>query len=125
MAKKTGKKAVAHVEGATLQIDLAVVARLEEKGINSSSIISAMFALHKAGLPMDDEKLIRHEIENGEQSRSANECQVCLDATINSVLLPCRHSTLCHDCAEDINASTKECPMCMSPIEGVLQLFTP
>ena len=121
---KNHPKAQEGDQPSTLKINLDVVSRLEKKGFRSASIVSAIFTLHRAGLPTDDDQLIANEIENGCESR-VNECQICMDESINSVLLPCRHSTLCIGCANDIQQTCRQCPMCQQPVEDVLQLYTP
>ena len=45
------------------------------------------------------------------------ECVVCLDAPINTRLLPCRHSTVCEACAAETLGRGDGCPICRVTVE--------
>jgi hypothetical protein len=47
-----------------------------------------------------------------------NECIVCFDQTVCTVLLPCRHIALCYQCAHELQT----CPLCRSNIDSVVLL---
>ncbi|KDO26722.1 hypothetical protein SPRG_20520 [Saprolegnia parasitica CBS 223.65] len=48
------------------------------------------------------------------------ECVVCLSATKNVLLLPCKHLCLCTSCSAHI---TTECPLCKTKIEAKTTVF--
>ncbi|EQC30960.1 hypothetical protein SDRG_11433 [Saprolegnia diclina VS20] len=48
------------------------------------------------------------------------ECVVCLSATKNVLLLPCKHLCLCTSCSAHI---TSECPLCKTKIEAKTTVF--
>ncbi|OQS05984.1 hypothetical protein THRCLA_20471 [Thraustotheca clavata] len=48
------------------------------------------------------------------------ECVVCLSATKNTLLLPCKHLCLCSACSNKI---TEECPLCKTKIESKTTVF--
>ena len=45
--------------------------------------------------------------------------QVCMDQPVSVVLLPCRHHTLCKECANAV----RRCPMCRSAITERMVVF--
>lgn len=52
------------------------------------------------------------------------ECKVCMDAVINTVLIPCGHVALCFDCATTIRAKGhKECPICRKNVESIVKTY--
>jgi hypothetical protein len=53
------------------------------------------------------------------------ECSVCCDAAVGSVILPCAHVCMCYACARRIKSSAAPtCPMCRARITTVLK-FNP
>ncbi|OQR92650.1 hypothetical protein ACHHYP_03372 [Achlya hypogyna] len=48
------------------------------------------------------------------------ECVVCLSATKNVLLLPCKHLCLCASCSQQI---TEVCPLCKGKIEAKTTVF--
>ena len=44
-----------------------------------------------------------------------NECVVCFDSTINTILVPCGHVALCHGCA----CKMSTCPICRTDVAEV------
>lgn len=55
---------------------------------------------------------------------AAKECKVCMDAEINTVLIPCGHVALCFDCAQLIlSKGTKECPICKKKVQQLVKTF--
>ncbi|KAJ4755635.1 Transmembrane Fragile-X-F-associated protein [Rhynchospora pubera] len=57
-----------------------------------------------------------------EYERLQNEkvlCRICYEGEICTVLIPCRHRTLCKSCSE----KCKKCPICRVPIEERMPVF--
>ncbi|CAG4951896.1 unnamed protein product [Parnassius apollo] len=48
-------------------------------------------------------------------------CRVCMDAAIDTLLLPCRHVVCCQLCAPRCN----RCPLCRCEIEKLMHIFLP
>jgi E3 ubiquitin-protein ligase MGRN1 len=40
------------------------------------------------------------------------ECVVCLTEPRDTILLPCRHMCLCHECGNQLRLKTNKCPVC-------------
>jgi len=53
------------------------------------------------------------------------ECKVCLDKSVNTVLLPCGHACCCQDCSVKLKFTTwdAKCPICRSRIQNVSMLY--
>ena len=54
-----------------------------------------------------------------EAERTARQCCICLDGKADTVLMPCRHSGVCFDCAQKV----RKCPLCRVPIDERLRVF--
>jgi E3 ubiquitin-protein ligase MGRN1 len=50
--------------------------------------------------------------EEGEEQ----ECVVCLTNTRDTLILPCRHICVCHECATELNKNGQACPICRGGI---------
>jgi len=50
----------------------------------------------------------------GEQGKKINakDCAICLSNSKDTMILPCRHLSLCHNCAIQISMQLKDCPIC-------------
>jgi len=53
----------------------------------------------------------------------SNECAVCMGHK-NHVLIPCGHVCVCEQCASNIMASSKQCPMCRSAVIHICKVYT-
>ena len=54
-----------------------------------------------------------------------NECVLCSDAQINTVMDPCGHMWLCYQCALAVRKAKNECPACRKPINKIMKVFLP
>ena len=50
-------------------------------------------------------------------------CVVCIDADMTQLLYPCGHRCVCLACAEILEASTKECPVCRAAFMGFCNVY--
>ena len=50
-------------------------------------------------------------------------CAVCIDADMTQLLYPCGHQCMCLACAEILEASTKECPVCRAAFMGFCNVY--
>lgn len=48
-----------------------------------------------------------------------NECKICFDDEINTVLIPCSHAALCENCSKGLVT----CPVCRTGITQVVKTF--
>lgn len=46
-------------------------------------------------------------------------CTICFSNDSNCIILNCKHSAVCRDCAMDMVKKTNICPFCRMPIEKV------
>ncbi|KAL0241028.1 hypothetical protein GEMRC1_006264 [Eukaryota sp. GEM-RC1] len=49
-------------------------------------------------------------------------CAICLYEHRNTTLLPCRHSSVCMDCATQLRRTSNKCPICRVYIEGLVKI---
>lgn len=47
---------------------------------------------------------------------SGKECIICLTYDKDTMILPCRHLSLCHNCAIQVSMEMKKCPICRKSI---------
>lgn len=50
-------------------------------------------------------------------------CKVCFDARIDSCIFPCKHCSICYECAVELMVTSSLCPMCREPIGRVIRIF--
>jgi len=54
-----------------------------------------------------------------QSQRGVRTCVVCFEKEITTVSLPCRHSSVCGDCMQDIRTRTNKCPICRAKIMSI------
>ena len=47
---------------------------------------------------------------------SGKECIICLTADKDTMILPCRHLSICRQCAVQVSMEMKKCPVCRNRI---------
>eukprot|EP01119_Soliformovum_irregulare_P019832 TRINITY_DN635_c0_g1_i2.p1 TRINITY_DN635_c0_g1~~TRINITY_DN635_c0_g1_i2.p1 ORF type:complete len:294 (+),score=44.88 TRINITY_DN635_c0_g1_i2:76-957(+) len=52
-----------------------------------------------------------------------NTCKICFEASINAVLIPCGHLALCITCANSLQQTSANCPICRAHVHTVVQTF--
>jgi len=59
------------------------------------------------------------------QDNAENECNVCCERPVNSVLYTCGHMCMCYDCAKQLHErpSGGYCPICRAEIKDVIRAF--
>eukprot|EP00435_Cladocopium_sp_Y103_P026367 s2607_g6.t1 len=61
--------------------------------------------------------------EQAEQVSGQDRCCVCMDQRKDSVITPCGHRAVCIVCANVLKGRGRQCPVCRSPITGVVRVF--
>ncbi|KAF6202088.1 hypothetical protein GE061_004485 [Apolygus lucorum] len=59
-----------------------------------------------------------------EKEKASTQCVVCMDKRRDVMILNCRHLLMCRQCAVTVAVSTGACPVCRSPIENIISVFT-
>ena len=55
---------------------------------------------------------------------ACNECSVCFEKAVDTVIYTCGHMCLCYECAVDIRDNQGGlCPMCRQPIKDLIKTF--
>jgi len=104
--------------------------RMEIDGLQLGELDNK-FALSAAGLKSNkDQAIIRREINRvtskqcgGSEEPSQNICGICVDNTINTVMIPCGHQYHCITCTRKSTAHKMNCPICRQPVTRVLQTY--
>ncbi|GMS88326.1 hypothetical protein PENTCL1PPCAC_10501 [Pristionchus entomophagus] len=55
--------------------------------------------------------------------RDSDDCTICMEATVNAVIINCGHMGMCYECAVKIKVSGKGCPICREPMKDVIKTF--
>ena len=64
----------------------------------------------------------RRRLKDGNQSSLI--CVVCRDAMRDTILLPCRHLSICNDCKEIMEDKDMDtCPICFKEIQGSIKIY--
>ena len=53
---------------------------------------------------------------------NGTDCVICLTNTRDTTIIPCLHLCLCAHCAQVLSLNTRKCPVCRSPVTGMLQI---
>jgi E3 ubiquitin-protein ligase MGRN1 len=53
---------------------------------------------------------------------NSKECVICMSASKDTTVLPCRHMCMCSDCAKVLRYQTNKCPICRCAVESLLQI---
>jgi len=58
-------------------------------------------------------------------SKDDDECRICMDAKINTVIIPCGHLCVCLECSKLLmsNNNNKTCPICKQNIQQIIKTF--
>lgn len=58
-----------------------------------------------------------------DEEKHESECVVCFDAKQSAVCVPCGHHALCMECASEILASSRMCPVCRVSVREIIRLY--
>ena len=62
--------------------------------------------------------------ENPVAGNESNECNVCYERPVNSVLYTCGHMCMCFECAQAVRKEkTALCPICRQEIKDVIKIY--
>ncbi|CAM1154574.1 Uncharacterised protein r2_g4319 [Pycnogonum litorale] len=66
-----------------------------------------------------------YKSDDGSQDNARNECAVCYDNPIDSVLYTCGHMCMCHNCAAQqwLGEGAGHCPICRAVIHNVIRVY--
>jgi len=51
-----------------------------------------------------------------------DECVICLTELKDTVVIPCRHLCVCHQCAQVLHYQSNKCPICRGPVRSMLKI---
>ncbi|KAF1746957.1 hypothetical protein GCK72_023415 [Caenorhabditis remanei] len=61
--------------------------------------------------------------KEGEAPGEGDECTICMDAPVNSVLYTCGHMCMCFDCGRRLLTTKGTCPICRAPVQDVIKTY--
>ncbi|GJJ73455.1 E3 ubiquitin-protein ligase RNF34 [Entomortierella parvispora] len=64
-----------------------------------------------------------HGMDSQSMNGDDNLCKICLDASLNCVMLNCNHMSTCMDCGKKIMDGPRTCPICREYIVKLLHVF--
>ena len=59
---------------------------------------------------------------SGSRKEQHPECVICLTDSKDTIVLPCRHMCLCHECGEVLRQRDSKCPICRQMFHSLLVL---
>jgi Zinc finger, C3HC4 type (RING finger) len=63
-------------------------------------------------------------VASGQTGDEEKLCSICEDSKADTALLQCGHAMFCNACALKVIESSGECPICRSPVDKALRIFT-
>ena len=73
------------------------------------------------GASVDEAPTTEDATEERKPIEEDDACVICLTEAKDTLVMPCRHRCLCEGCASNLRSQTNKCPMCRTPIEGLLK----
>ena len=73
------------------------------------------------GQPVDGASGSEDDCDDGDE-KSRSECVICMTEPRDTTVLPCRHMSMCSECAKVLRMQSNKCPICRTSIESLLQI---
>jgi len=97
---------------------LLTLASLHKISENSWEVKTLQQKIHCRG-----EIFVLHDIFGNEQSpTTSDECVICLSVQRDTLIIPCRHLCVCHQCAQELRRQTNKCPICRGSARAMVRL---
>ncbi|PIC16029.1 hypothetical protein B9Z55_022781 [Caenorhabditis nigoni] len=61
--------------------------------------------------------------EGSGEPGEGDECTICMDAPVNSVLYTCGHMCMCYDCGRRLLVTKGTCPICRAAVADVIKTY--
>lgn len=93
---------------------------------NSSMYFSLLFSMWLLWLPGTTFSSLSSESSNNPSCYAITdeECLICCERTVDSVLYTCGHMCVCSVCGGKLTEmSNPSCPMCRSPIRDIIKIY--
>jgi len=68
---------------------------------------------------------IVNDIYGVDDSSATEDCAICLSYPRDTVIIPCRHMCVCHQCAQELWRQSKKCPICRGLSRAMVQISVP
>lgn len=63
------------------------------------------------------------EREGSQAPVEGDECTICMDAPVNTVLYMCGHMCMCHECGDRLLKTKGICPICRAVVKDVIRTY--
>uniref|UniRef100_A0A8R1HZT7 RING-type E3 ubiquitin transferase n=1 Tax=Caenorhabditis japonica TaxID=281687 RepID=A0A8R1HZT7_CAEJA len=63
------------------------------------------------------------EPKSNDEGVEGDECTICMDAAVNSVLYTCGHMCMCYDCGRRLLTTKGICPICRAVVQDVIKTY--
>ncbi|VDN01049.1 unnamed protein product [Thelazia callipaeda] len=73
--------------------------------------------------PLPNEVIASSQQKSTEEGEFGDECRICMNAKVNSVIYTCGHMSMCFECATETWHLNGECPICRKKIEDVIKIY--
>ncbi|KAJ1968688.1 hypothetical protein IWQ62_001091 [Dispira parvispora] len=110
------------------KIDIATLSIATLKAILAEHCVDYSQVIEKSELmSLVNQLLVNTRAELAQYTQNTddtdNQCKICYDHPINSLILECGHLVTCLDCAKRLQTTTNECPICRQRITRVVHVF--
>jgi len=81
--------------------------------------------------PMEQKKIlfgnalyVVHDIYGIDHTSTAppDECVICMTEMRDTVVIPCRHLCVCHQCAQALHYQSNKCPICRGVVRSMIKI---
>eukprot|EP01125_Pyxidicula_operculata_P009330 TRINITY_DN3072_c0_g1_i1.p1 TRINITY_DN3072_c0_g1~~TRINITY_DN3072_c0_g1_i1.p1 ORF type:complete len:330 (-),score=58.62 TRINITY_DN3072_c0_g1_i1:63-1052(-) len=78
----------------------------------------------KQKLVYDDVPYVVYDIFGLDHNSTSppEECVICMTEIRDTVVIPCRHLCVCHQCAQVLHYQSSKCPICRGVVRGMLKI---
>lgn len=117
-----GHRHVAHVPASATRIAVVLSAEEQSTSIARSERTEIDLSAAKASVVLQSVVLADGSAMTFEEFFSGERCVICFSDTTDVAVLPCKHLSLCHECAELLRLNTPTCPVCRSEIGAMVHI---
>ncbi|CAG9533027.1 unnamed protein product [Cercopithifilaria johnstoni] len=87
-------------------------------------LLSGRPPLHSSSrLPLSTQTATHQQRSGDDDGEIGDECRICMNSKVNSVIYTCGHMSMCFECATETWHLNGECPICRKKIEDVIKIY--
>ncbi|PRP87944.1 serine/threonine protein kinase [Planoprotostelium fungivorum] len=108
-------------------VDSRLVEEFTSVGYKRADVLDVIFSLRTSDQDPNRSQIMKELEKRKEEVKEeiavepmrVDECKVCLERPMDTVLIPCGHICVCHQCSSNMG----QCPMCRSVIQTVVKTY--